>query len=83
MVEDGRAVALDMLVEPDAGAGLGHDRREVVLRTSSGSRRRSSSPFRSIRSKAVGAVVTDEIKRRNAVFIAGHSFAIDDARARA
>jgi len=26
MGEDGRAVALDMLVEPDAGAGLGHDR---------------------------------------------------------
>src|SRR5262249_33212158 len=25
MGEDGRAVALDMLIEPDAGAGLGHD----------------------------------------------------------
>ena len=24
--EDGRAVALHMLVEPNAGAGLGHDR---------------------------------------------------------
>src|SRR5437016_6402660 len=49
----------------------------VVLRTSGGTRRSSSSPFRSIRSKAVGAVVTDQIKRRNAVFIAGDSFAID------
>src|SRR6516225_2670582 len=29
--EDGRAVALDMLVEPDAGAGLGHNRRERSL----------------------------------------------------
>src|SRR5262245_52070286 len=29
--EDGRAVALNMLVEPDAGAGLGHDRRERGL----------------------------------------------------
>jgi hypothetical protein len=26
--EDGRAVALDMLVEPNARAGLGHDRCE-------------------------------------------------------
>jgi hypothetical protein len=26
MGEDGRAVALDMFIEPDAGAGLGHDR---------------------------------------------------------
>jgi hypothetical protein len=31
MGQDGRAVALDMLVEPDAGAGLGHDRRERGL----------------------------------------------------
>jgi hypothetical protein len=29
--EDGRAVALDMLIEPDAGAGLGHDRCECSL----------------------------------------------------
>src|SRR5262249_51675223 len=29
--EDSRAVALDMLVEPDAGAGLGHDRCERSL----------------------------------------------------
>jgi hypothetical protein len=26
VVEDGRAVPLHMLIEPDAGAGLGHDR---------------------------------------------------------
>src|SRR5215813_104742 len=31
MGEDGRAVALDMLIEPDAGAGLGHDRGERGL----------------------------------------------------
>jgi hypothetical protein len=31
MGEDGRAVALDMLIEPDAGAGLGHDRCERGL----------------------------------------------------
>ena len=31
MGEDGRAIALDMLIEPDAGAGLGHDRCERGL----------------------------------------------------
>ena len=31
MGEDSRAVALDMLIEPDAGAGLGHDRCERGL----------------------------------------------------
>jgi hypothetical protein len=31
MGEDGRAVALDMLVEPDARASLGHDRCERGL----------------------------------------------------
>jgi hypothetical protein len=31
VVEDGRAVALDMLIEPDARLGLGHDRRERGL----------------------------------------------------
>jgi hypothetical protein len=31
MGENGRAVALHMLVEPDAGAGLGYDRSERGL----------------------------------------------------
>jgi len=31
MGEDGRAVAPDVLVEPDTGAGLGQDRRERGL----------------------------------------------------
>ena len=31
MGEDGRAVAFNMLIEPDAGAGLGHDRCERGL----------------------------------------------------
>ncbi len=31
MGEDSRAVALDVLIEPDAGAGLGHDRCEGCL----------------------------------------------------
>jgi hypothetical protein len=31
MGEDGRAIALDMLIEPDAGSGLGQDRCERSL----------------------------------------------------
>src|SRR6516164_5627665 len=58
----------------------------VALRTSSGSRRRSS-PFSSIRSKRTEtcchhAAVANEIERGNAVVIAGDSFAVDDAGAR-
>src|SRR5262245_41105025 len=76
--EDGRAVALDMLVEPDASAGLGHDRCEFGL-----------SDFQWITPQIVavqldevegieeyalvGAVVPDEIERGNAVVIAGDS----------
>src|SRR5262245_54789876 len=62
--------------------------RSVALCTSSGSRRRSS-PFSSIRSKVwrkmslVSAVVPDEIERSHTVVIAGDSFAVDDAGARA
>jgi hypothetical protein len=81
-------VALDMVVEPDAGAGLGHDRRECGL-----------ADFKRIAPQVVtvqfdeiegveedalvGAVVTDEIERGNAVVIAGDSFAVDDAGPRA
>src|SRR5262245_50931882 len=51
MGEDGRAVALDMLVESDAGAGLGHNRRERSL---ADLKRITPQvvPFNSIRSKA-------------------------------
>ena len=88
MGEDGRAVALDMLVEPDAGAGLGHDRRE-----------RGLADLKLIAPQVVAvqldevegvkeyallsALVTDEIERGNAVVIAGDSFAVDNAGARA
>src|SRR5262249_54020959 len=54
----------------------------VALRTSSGSRRRS--PLFSAQERAViMATVANKIERRNAVVIAGDSFAIDDAGARA
>jgi hypothetical protein len=88
MGEDSRAVALDMLVEADAGAGLGYDRRE-----------RGLADLKRITPKAiavqldqvegveeyalVSAVVTDEIERGDAVVIAADSFAIDDAGVRA
>jgi hypothetical protein len=82
MGEHGWAVALDMLIEPDAGAGLGHDRCE-----------RGFADFKWIAPEIVAvqfdqvegveeyapvsAVVTDEIERGNAVVIAGDSFALD------
>ena len=84
MGEDGRAVALDMFVEPYPGAGLGHDRRE-----------RGLADLKRITPKAiavqldqvegveeyalVSALVTDEIERSNAVVIAGNSFGVDNA----
>ena len=84
--EDGRAVALDMLVEPDAGTGLGHDRRE-----------RGLADFERIAPQVVAvqldevegvekdapisALVTDEIERGDTVVIAGDSFTVDDAGA--
>jgi len=86
--EDGRAVALGMLIEPDAGAGLGHDRCE-----------RSPADLKRITAQVVAvqldevegieedalvsALVPDEIERGHAVVIAGDSFAVDDAGARA
>ena len=82
MSEDGRAVALHMFVEPDAGAGLGHDRRE-----------RGFADFKRIAPQIVAvqldqvegveedalvsALMTDEIERGNAVVIARDSFAVD------
>src|SRR5262245_34548955 len=87
MGEDGRAVALDMVVEPDAAAGLGHDRCE-----------RSLADLKRIAPQVVAvqldqvegvqertvimAAVANEIERGNAVIIAGNSLAVDDARLR-
>src|SRR5262249_32386118 len=84
----GLAVALHMLVEPDAGAGLGHDRCERGL----ADLKRIAPEVVAVQLNEVegveeyalvSAVVTDEIERRNAVVIAGNSFAVDDAGARA
>src|SRR5262249_35051553 len=69
------------------GPSLASALASVPLRTSSGSRRRSS-PFSSIRSKAYGntvvsAVVLNDTERGNAFVVAGDSFAADDEGARA
>src|SRR5262249_44801319 len=84
MREHGRAVAFDMLVEPDAGAGLGYDRGERGL-----AHFQRSTPqvvtiqldqVKGVEEYAlVRAVVTDELERGNAVVVAGNSFAVDDA----
>ena len=77
-----------MLVEPDAGAGLGHDRGERGL----ADLKRIAPQVVAVQldevegveeDALVSAVVTDEIERGNAVVIASDRFAIDDARARA
>ena len=76
-----------MFVEPYAGAGLGHDRCERGL----ADLRRIAPQVVAVQLDQVegveeyalvSAVVTDEIERRNAVVIAGDSFAVDGACAR-
>src|SRR5262245_65231608 len=77
-----------MLVEPDAGLGLGHDRRERGL----ADLKRIAPQVVAVqldqvegveKDAPVSALVTDEIERGDAVVIAGDSFAVDDAGARA
>ena len=77
-----------MLVEPDAGVGLGHDRCERAL----ADLKRIAPQVVAIQFDQVegveeyalvSAVVTNEIERGDVVVIAGDSFAIDDAGARA
>src|SRR5262249_31597605 len=86
MGEDGRAVALDMLIEPDAWAGLGHDRCERgfadLKRIAPQVVAVQFNEVEGVEEDAlVSALVPDEIERSNAVVIAGDSFAIDDAGA--
>src|SRR5215475_2350564 len=88
MGEEGRAVAFDMFIEPDAQAGLGHDKSERGLadmkRIAPQVVAVPLDEVESIKEYAlVSAVVTNEIERGNAVVIAGDSFAVDDAGARA
>src|SRR5262245_51554630 len=88
MGEEGRAVAFDMFIEPDAQAGLGHDKSERGLadlkRIAPQVVAVQLDEVEGIKEYAlVSAVATNEIERGNAVVIAGDSFAVDDAGARA
>jgi hypothetical protein len=76
-----------MLIEPDAGAGLGHDRRERGLadlkRITPQIVAVQLDEVEGVEERAViMATVANEIERGNAVVIAGDSFAVDDAGAR-
>src|SRR5262249_62011217 len=75
-------------LKPDAQAGLGHDKSERSL----ADMKRIAPQVVAVQFDQVegvveyalvGALVTDEIERSNAVVIAGDRFAIDDAGARA
>jgi len=88
MGEDSRAVAFHVFVEPNAGAGLGHNRRERGL----ADLKRIAPQVVAVQLDEVegveeyalvSALVPDEIERGDAVVIASDSFAVDDAGARA
>src|SRR5262249_532621 len=88
MGKDGLAIAFDMLIEPDAGAGLGHDRCKRGL----ADLKRIAPQVVVVQLDqvegveeylVVSAVMPDEIERGNTVVIAGDSFAVDNAGARA
>ena len=88
MGENGRAVAFDMLTEPDAGAGLGHDRCKRGLadlkRITPQIVAIEFDQVEGVQERAVNmAAVANEIELGNAVVIAGDSFAVDDAGPRA
>src|SRR5262249_23733736 len=88
MGEDGRAVAFHVLVEAQAKASFGQHTSKRGLAHS----QRITSQVVAVQLNEVegveeyalvSAVVTDEIERRHAVVIAGNSFAVDNAGARA
>ena len=88
MSEDGRAITLHVFVEPDAGSGLGHNRCERGL----ADLKRVAPQVVAVqfdevegieKDASVSALVPDEIERGNTVVIAGDSFTVDDAGARA
>jgi hypothetical protein len=81
---NGRAVALDMLIERDVGAGLGQDRCERGLADLKGiASHVVAIQFNQVDGAEeyalVSALVTDEIERGNAVAIASDRLPIDDA----
>src|SRR5262249_11522406 len=88
MGEDGRAVALDMLVKAQAKASFGqHTSKRGLADLKWITPQVVAVQLNEVEGVEeyvlVSTVVTDEIKRGNAVVIAGDSFAVDDAGARA
>ena len=88
MGENGRPVALDMLVEAQAKASFGqHTSKRGLADLKQITPQVVAIQLDQVESEEEGtvvvAVVTDEIERGNAVVIAGDSFAVDDAGARA
>jgi hypothetical protein len=88
MGEEGRTIAFDMFIEPDAQAGLGHDKSERGL----ADMKRIAPQVVAVQLDQVegveeyalvSALVADQIERGNAVVIAGDSFAVDNAGVRA
>jgi len=86
MGEDSRAVAFDMLVEPDTGTGLCHDRSERGL----ADLERVTPQVVAVQLDEVEGVqehvpvvlaIADTLERCEPVIIAGDSFAIDDTGA--
>ena len=86
MREDGRAVALNMLVEAQAKASLAqHTSKRGLADLKRIAPQVVSVQFDEVEGveeyALVGALVTDEPERGNAVVIAGNSLAVDDAGA--
>ena len=84
MGEDGRAIALDMLVEPQAGGGLGEDRSERGL----ADLERIAAQIVAVQLEQIEGVeehasivpaVADTLERCEPVVIARDGFPIDDA----
>jgi hypothetical protein len=82
--EDGRAVALDMLVEAQAKASFGqHTSKRGLADLKRITPQVVTVQFDEVEGveeyALVSAVVTNEIERGNAIVVASDSFAIDDA----
>ena len=86
MGEDGRAIALNMLVEAEAKASFGqHTSKRGLADLKRIAPQVVAVQFDQVEGveeyAVVSAVVTDEIERGNAVVIASDSLAVDDAGA--
>src|SRR2546423_6997434 len=88
MGEESRAVAFQMLVDPDAGTGLGHGRCERGL----ADLKWITPQVVAVQLDQVEGIeeyarimppIPDAVEARHAVLVAAHGLAVDDTRARA